>query len=378
MPPDLPCSKRDGHTDGGERAYFQLVAQPLSQLFSNSYRVLVHGAQSPPSHPNTPGSHAAESVSAALSPQATVDSESNPHSIPATSTTHSPYDYLLSFIDRLGLTATTSRSRQDNNLHSTTRSLLPPLLTRSFVGTVCCLALPPFELDMPVQSRARVPATPRVISPSPTPSETPAQSSQEPSHNGPVTRSAARKRRSTPQPVEEVDDEGNHDTPSARRSRTRSRSPIETARVRRLTSRKTSSSSTKRQEPPKVDTPAANGSSEKANGHLAPPPATPLGWSWRDFSRSPSPLGLIPVHRQWRTLIHKHEVPRKALHVSIGFFTLWLYSRGTQTSAVAPWLEKKFWKNFVNFFHKPIFLQMFMMNQKFQIQSNLTKFIQQK
>ncbi|KAL7798218.1 hypothetical protein V8C37DRAFT_369130 [Trichoderma ceciliae] len=75
------------------------------------------------------------------------------------------------------------------------------------------------------------------------------------------------------------------------------------------------------------------------NGHLAPPlPSTPTGWSWRDFSRSPSPLGLIPIHRHWRTFVHKHEVPRKALHVSIGFFVVWLYSSGTQTSAVPPYL----------------------------------------
>jgi diacylglycerol kinase (CTP) len=36
--------------------------------------------------------------------------------------------------------------------------------------------------------------------------------------------------------------------------------------------------------------------------------------------------------------VHKHEVPRKALHVSIGFFVIWLYSSGTQTSVVPPYL----------------------------------------
>lgn len=75
------------------------------------------------------------------------------------------------------------------------------------------------------------------------------------------------------------------------------------------------------------------------NGHLSPPtPASYTGWSWRDFSRSPSPLGLIPIHRHWRTFVHKHEVPRKALHVSIGFFVVWLYLSGTQTRAVCPYL----------------------------------------
>lgn len=57
---------------------------------------------------------------------------------------------------------------------------------------------------------------------------------------------------------------------------------------------------------------------------------------WRNLSRSPSPLGLIPLHREWRTFIHRHEIPRKALHVSIGFFTLGLFVSGAQTSAIHP------------------------------------------
>lgn len=83
---------------------------------------------------------------------------------------------------------------------------------------------------------------------------------------------------------------------------------------------------------------ASNGKATTSNGHLAPPEPTIAGWTWRDFSRSPSPLGLIPIHRHWRTFVHKHEVPRKFLHVSIGFFVIWLYVDGTQTSAVPPWL----------------------------------------
>ena len=94
-----------------------------------------------------------------------------------------------------------------------------------------------------------------------------------------------------------------------------------------------------------ADAPAANGKS-LSNGHLSPssantPTASIFGggtWSWRDFSRSPSPLGLIPIHRHWRTFVHKHEVPRKLLHVSIGFFVIWLYLSGTQTRSVAPYL----------------------------------------
>lgn len=187
---------------------------------------------------------------------------------------------------------------------------------------------------MSIRSRSGIPATPRVISPSPTPSESESSASYFP----PVTRSAAR-RAATPQPLENITDED--EPPLSRRSRTRSRSPIETARIRRLTSRKASSSLTKSSDGAKASEPiiATNGKPAEANGHLAPPtPATPLGWSWRDFSRSPSPLGLIPIHRHWRTFVHRHEVPRKVLHVSIGFFTLWLYISGTQTGAVAPWL----------------------------------------
>ena len=87
--------------------------------------------------------------------------------------------------------------------------------------------------------------------------------------------------------------------------------------------------------------PLANGtlpkpSSPQINGHLSP--YSSLQKSWREFSRSPSPLGLIPLHRNYRYLIHKHEVPRKALHVSIGFFTIFLYTRGVQTTQITPWL----------------------------------------
>ena len=74
----------------------------------------------------------------------------------------------------------------------------------------------------------------------------------------------------------------------------------------------------------------------QSNGYLSP--YSSIQKSWREFSRSPSPLGLIPLHRHYRTLVHKHEIPRKLLHVSIGFFTLSLYIRGSQTSAITPWL----------------------------------------
>ncbi|KAL8778784.1 MAG: hypothetical protein Q9213_007248 [Squamulea squamosa] len=88
--------------------------------------------------------------------------------------------------------------------------------------------------------------------------------------------------------------------------------------------------------PPPTAFPTTNGT---ANGHLSPSSAASSASSyWRTISRSPSPLGLIPIHRSWRTFIHRHEIPRKALHLSIGFFTLNLYSRGVSTQSIHPYL----------------------------------------
>ncbi|KAK0706923.1 hypothetical protein B0T26DRAFT_655886 [Lasiosphaeria miniovina] len=192
---------------------------------------------------------------------------------------------------------------------------------------------------MSVRGKPIVPATPRVISPSPTPSETDAAARE--AYFGPVTRSAARRRLTTPHPVEEDLDED--ESPELQRARTRSRSPIDTRKVGRLASAKPSTnkkSANGHAAAPATVSPSNGHIPEKsANGHLVPPtPSIYSGWSWRDFSRSPSPLGLIPIHRHWRTFVHKHEVPRKALHVSIGFFVVWLYLSGTQTLAVCPYL----------------------------------------
>ncbi|KAM4059176.1 CTP-dependent diacylglycerol kinase 1 [Hirsutella rhossiliensis] len=184
---------------------------------------------------------------------------------------------------------------------------------------------------MSLRRKSGVPATPRVISPSPTQSDNDGHE-----YLGPTTRSAVKKRRSTPQPLDEHDQEEEHGgAPGLRRSRTRSRSPIDSLKLSRMTPGNSGQVS----KAPTSDRKGANGQVAAVNGHLAPPvPPTPTGWSWRDFSRSPSPLGLIPIHRHWRTFVHKHEVPRKALHVSIGFFVVWLYTNGTQTSIVPPYL----------------------------------------
>ncbi|KAK3304068.1 uncharacterized protein B0T15DRAFT_228899 [Chaetomium strumarium] len=203
---------------------------------------------------------------------------------------------------------------------------------------------------MSTRTRRNVPATPRVISPSPTPSERDGSAPESSSYYGPTTRSAARRRlAATPQPApEELDEE---DSPDLRRARSRSRSPIDTQTLRKLTTKKSTKGGANGT---KIATagPTTNGhipeeakadGAANGNGHLSlPTPSSSYyyyGWpSWRDFSRSPSPLGLIPIHRHWRTFVHKHEVPRKALHVSIGFFVVWLYLSGTQTRAVCPYL----------------------------------------
>ncbi|KAI8668776.1 hypothetical protein NCS57_00690300 [Fusarium keratoplasticum] len=243
--------------------------------------------------------------------------------------------------------ATVRSSRLDKHLHSNKHNTFWPSgfdsLRRIVVGAVRCPALPPFSFTMSL--RSKIPETPRVISPSPTPSERDASD-----YTGPVTRSAARRRTPTPQPLEEhAEEDDDSDPPELRRARTRSRSPIDHAAVKRLSRRMSNASKAGKitkdaipEEPVNVNGNAStngNGKAVATNGHLAPPtPSTSIGWSWRDFSRSPSPLGLIPIHRHFRTFVHKHEVPRKVLHVSIGFFVIWLYVTGTQTTSVTPWL----------------------------------------
>ena len=38
-----------------------------------------------------------------------------------------------------------------------------------------------------------------------------------------------------------------------------------------------------------------------SNGHLSPAQANKN--YWREMSRSPSPLGLIPIHQEWRSFV---------------------------------------------------------------------------
>lgn len=188
-----------------------------------------------------------------------------------------------------------------------------------------------------------IPSTPRVISPSPTPSES---SERQDSYFAPVTRSAARAQRQRspqPDPIHEEKDGSGSDSSLENRARARSRSPVV---ITATTQMNGAASGSKRRrmsgltsiKPVTKSEPLTNGSVPypQSNGHLSP--YDRVKKSWREFSRSPSPLGLIPLHRHYRNLIHKHEIPRKVLHVSIGFFVLRFYVTGTQTWAITPWL----------------------------------------
>lgn len=173
-----------------------------------------------------------------------------------------------------------------------------------------------------------VPGTPQITSPTPT---TDSPSSQD-TYFAPITRSAT-KQRTSPAPISETpESDSDPESPSSdssveKRARARSRSPKTLARRQKAL----------QQTPPPPSKPPP--SQPKSNGHLSPSSAAPPSSSyWRSISRSPSPLGLIPIHRHWRSFIHRHEIPRKALHLSIGFFTLHLYSRGTQASTIHPYL----------------------------------------
>ena len=167
----------------------------------------------------------------------------------------------------------------------------------------------------------QTPGTPRVISPTP-----PAIETKTESYFAPITRSAA-KQRSSPNTISEDSEPESSDSSLEKRARSRSRSPKTHAKLQKAG---TSRPLKPKEKPPDIST---------TNGHLSPSSAaSSTGSYWRDISRSPSPLGLIPIHRHWRSFIHRHEIPRKALHLSIGFFTLQLYTRGTHTETIHPYL----------------------------------------
>jgi len=176
-------------------------------------------------------------------------------------------------------------------------------------------------------SRPIIPPTPCIISPSPTPSD--AVNKKDDYFSSP----AANGRLSSPDSISESAE--NASDPELSRARPRSRSPNLTRTTPKVDGRPV------RRKSEKLPSQKTDGGS---NGFLSPENAIQgMGAKyWRELSRSPSPLGLIPIHREWRTFVHKHEIPRKALHVSIAFVVLWLYVSGTQASSVHPKLLAAF------------------------------------
>lgn len=166
-----------------------------------------------------------------------------------------------------------------------------------------------------MSAKYAVPATPRVISPSPIPESIETRDTRSTSNI------ASRQRI----PEEDKEHEGLLGS-----DRERSRSP-DTLRQRVPVSRAGNDAEIVKR---------ANGSllsnGATPNGHLIP--EDNLLKRGEDLSRTPSPLGLIPIHRDHRSFIHRHEIPRKLLHVSIGFVTLDIYRRGIQPLGVAPYL----------------------------------------
>lgn len=174
----------------------------------------------------------------------------------------------------------------------------------------------------------QTPGTPRIISATPTETD-----GHRDSYFAPITRPATAKRSPSPQPISEDSepDSPSSDSSLEKRARARSRSPKTLAKRQ-----KEAAASNKPIQPTKK---SPDDTVSPTNGHLSPSSAASADSSyWRSISRSPSPLGLIPIHRHWRSFVHRHEIPRKALHVSIGFFTLHLYTRGTSAASIHPWL----------------------------------------
>ncbi|KAK0946466.1 Diacylglycerol kinase [Friedmanniomyces endolithicus] len=187
-------------------------------------------------------------------------------------------------------------------------------------------------------SQYQIPSTPRIISPSPTPSEQSGVDGYFPQQ----ARSKAQ-RQSSVEPIEEQEPDGDsgydeEEHPDLARARSKSRSPqVKRHPPRRMGKNGSISSATvlipDATRSRKATDKQTNGTTTTRPNLLSPESAYPQGYGaayWRSLSRSPSPLGLIPIHREWRAFIHKHEVPRKLLHVSIGFVILYFYFAGYQ------------------------------------------------
>lgn len=143
-------------------------------------------------------------------------------------------------------------------------------------------------------SQYPIPSTPRVISPSPTPSEK--------SGKDYFTRSSI-SRKSSSEPIAE---DAEH--PDLSRARSRSRSPgLARKGSRRLDGMTPIPEKTKENgvSKPTRRKPESAASKKGGDGYLKPSSAGFGKEYWRALSRSPSPLGLIPIHREWRTFVSR-------------------------------------------------------------------------
>lgn len=171
----------------------------------------------------------------------------------------------------------------------------------TIAGALRLPPLPPFSACwrsvMAASEQYQVPSTPRVISPSPTPSEMSASDA----YFGPMTRSKTRTSTMTsPPPLVEEDSSGSD---PEKRARARSRSSLFEGRRRRmsgLTLANGSKSGLQASSRWKGEDIKTNGT---VNGHLSPESAAKS--YWRAISRSPSPLGLIPIHQKWRVFVSR-------------------------------------------------------------------------
>lgn len=169
----------------------------------------------------------------------------------------------------------------------------------------------------------QVPPTPRVISPSPTPSEA---GNGKDGYFPPVTRASARKNKlQSPPPIEE--DSSGSDPEKRARARSRNSTTMLEGGMGR---RKVSGLTSRRQQNggAKVDLVLPSSTS---NGHLSPAAANKN--YWREMSRSPSPLGLIPIHQEWRSFVRARlAIMRESKASDMSRFIVMRYPARSSTS----------------------------------------------
>lgn len=175
--------------------------------------------------------------------------------------------------------------------------------------------------------------TPTITVATPPPTALPHTGGPGSGYSPPTTRSTTRNGHSHPPLSHVATDTKVDDDPEYSRARSRSRSPGFANMRHRVMVNKLGPIQEKNH-------PANGRPSRLDKDHLAPPGYQPSSLAgselWRTISRSPSPLGLIPIHRSWRQFIHKHEIPRKLLHSMIGVVTCYMYTQRYQSIDIWP------------------------------------------